>query len=246
MNRTTTALAGLLALACAPAAGAATLTFDFGQIGADGGAVCGSNCVIPNAVEHWFSTGGVSVGSIGFNALDAIAYTTQKPGTFDGTGGETGLGESDTYPDPSRGDYEVTTETWLLIDNSQALSAGYLSSTFSIESIQSGEGVKVYAYTGALTALDQTKLTLLATLSAPATGGVTQTISVPNDSNYLVVQAYTPPGGSSGSDIVVAQMVLNTKPVPPSVPEPAAWALMLAGFGLAGAGLRRRQAAAAL
>jgi hypothetical protein len=27
-----------------------------------------------------------------------------------------------------------------------------------------------------------------------------------------------------------------------AVPEPAAWALMLAGFGLAGAGLRRRRA----
>lgn len=29
-------------------------------------------------------------------------------------------------------------------------------------------------------------------------------------------------------------------PKPPTIPEPAAWAMMLAGFGLVGASLRRR------
>ncbi|MBS0361220.1 MAG: PEPxxWA-CTERM sorting domain-containing protein [Proteobacteria bacterium] len=32
---------------------------------------------------------------------------------------------------------------------------------------------------------------------------------------------------------------------PPGVPEPASWALMIAGFGLAGATLRRRRMLAA-
>ncbi len=34
-------------------------------------------------------------------------------------------------------------------------------------------------------------------------------------------------------------------PTPPGVPEPATWAMMIAGFGLAGAALRRRRAIAA-
>ncbi len=185
-------------------------------------------------MENNFTTGGVTVGAIGYMASGAVGYTTQKPGPFEANGGETGLGESDTYPHPSDGDYEVTTHTYLLINNAQAFAKGYQSSTFSIESLQNGEGAKIYAYTGGLTALDPTKLTLLDTISAPATGGVTQTFSVPINSLYLVVQAFTPPGGSSAADIVVAQEVLNTA----AVPEPSTWALMLVGLGGLGASLR--------
>lgn|GEM_PF-5363088 len=74
---------------------------------------------------------------------------------------------------------------------------------------------------------------------------MTQTITVPNDSKYLVAQAFTPAGGSESSDIVVAQEVLDTRPSgvkmngvdAPGVPEPATWALMLAGVaGVGGFG----------
>jgi hypothetical protein len=41
-----------------------------------------------------------------------------------------------------------------------------------------------------------------------------------------------PPGGGSGG------IILPPPPVGPSVPEPAAWAMMLSGFGLVGVALR--------
>ncbi len=228
------------AMSCLAATGAsaAVLTFDFGLIGANGGAPCVSNCVLSTLGENTFTTGGVSVGAIGYNAADAVAYTTQKPGPFGGNGGETGLGESDTYPKPSDSDYEVTTSTWLLLDNSAPKAAGYVTATLAIESIQTGEGAKIYSYTGGLGTLDITKLTLLDTLSSPGTGGVTQSVSVPNET-FLVIQAYTPKGGSSGSDIVVAEETFSKT----AVPEPATWALMLVGLGGLGAVARRRRVA---
>lgn len=52
-------------------------------------------------------------------------------------------------------------------------------------------------------------------------------------------------GASVGADID-AVGAISTRAVTGGVPEPATWALMIAGFGMAGAGLRaRRQAAAA-
>lgn len=54
-------------------------------------------------------------------------------------------------------------------------------------------------------------------------------------------------GGSPGFDVSYVQVLPGS--VGPAVPEPATWALMIAGFGLAGAGLRRRaggEAAAAV
>ena len=237
-----TALGGAMLLGLgATSASATTLTFDFGLIGANGGSPCSKNCVLPTLGENYFTTGGITVGAIGYNAKHAQAYVTQKPGAFAANGGETGLGESDKHPKPSSSDYEITTSTYLLIDNSQAFNAGYQSATFSLESLQKGEGGTIYAYTGPLASLDPSKLTFLAQLSAPATGGVTQTVAVPNNSLYLVVQAYKPPGGSSASDIVVAEEVLNTAPVVPTVPEPAAWVLMLTGFGGLGAAVRTRR-----
>lgn len=232
--------AAILAGFVASTASAAGLTYDFGLIGANGGAACASECVLSKLGEDTFTTGGVAVGAIGYNASDAIAYVTQKPGAFAAAGGETGLGESNTSPKPSDSDYEVTTATWLLLDNTAPKAAGYTVSTLSIESIQAGEGAKVYAYTGALGVLDISKLTLLDTLTAPGTGGVTQTIAVPNDA-YLVVQAYEPKGGSSGSDVVIAEETFTKT----AVPEPATWAMMLVGVGGLGAIARRRRIATA-
>lgn len=44
---------------------------------------------------------------------------------------------------------------------------------------------------------------------------------------------------------VTMRLVMDDRPPPAGVPEPATWALMIAGFGLTGATLRRRQAALA-
>jgi hypothetical protein len=211
-------------------ANAGTLTFDFGTLGASttkgaAGTACSSNCILSGKAEQWFTTNGVSVGAIGYNGSDQFSYVTQKPGAFGSSGGETGLGESDTYPRPSDSDYEINKTSWLLIDNSAAIAAGYQTSTFSIESLQNGEGAKVYNYTGSLSALDPSKLSLIASVNDPGTGGLTQTFAI-GTFNYLVVQA----AGSSAADVVVSQEVFNTAPVP----EPSAIFILAAGLsGLA-------------
>lgn len=47
-------------------------------------------------------------------------------------------------------------------------------------------------------------------------------------------------------DVVIDQVyIIAGNPPPPGVPEPATWALLISGFGLVGASLRRRVAAAA-
>ena len=45
---------------------------------------------------------------------------------------------------------------------------------------------------------------------------------------------WLPPGGGGGGGGGV------TPPAPPAIPEPAAWAMMISGFGLVGAALRLR------
>ena len=89
-------LAGGTAIAGSASAG--DVTVDFGNIGADGGAICSSGCVIPGAFEHTFTIGAVTVGAIGYMAGGVVGYVTQKPGSFEGPG-ETGIGESDVYND---------------------------------------------------------------------------------------------------------------------------------------------------
>jgi hypothetical protein len=45
-------------------------------------------------------------------------------------------------------------------------------------------------------------------------------------------------GGSPGFDVANVQALAF---VPPSVPEPATWAMFIGGFGLMGAAMRRRR-----
>jgi hypothetical protein len=176
-------------------ASAGSVAFNFGSLGANGGAVCSANCVLPNQAENFFTTGGVTVGAIGFNSAGAVEFVTQKPGAIDGPG-ETGLGESSTGINPSDSDYEITDSTYLLIDDAAARAAGYSITSFEMQSIQFGEGGKIYGYTGPLTSISTANLTLLDTLTNPPPF-VTQTFS-PSASqqyDYYVFQADTPPGG---------------------------------------------------
>jgi hypothetical protein len=210
-------------------ASAAGVTFDFGSLGANGGPVCSANCIIPNQAENTFTTGGVTVGAIGYGSGGAVEFVTQKPGAIDGPG-ETGLGESSTGTNPSDSDYEITDSTYLLIDDAAARAAGYSITSFEIQSIQNGEGAKIFGYTGPLSSIIPGDLTLLDTLTNPP-GSVTQTFSPTGTQqyDYYVFQADTPPGGSTSADVAISQEVLAR-----SVPEPSTWAMMLTGFALLG------------
>jgi hypothetical protein len=55
-----------------------------------------------------------------------------------------------------------------------------------------------------------------------------------NDASFLHVV---------GDFVAIDDLQFDTKTVRPSVPEPATWAMMVGGFGLAGAAMRRRRAA---
>lgn len=215
-------------LGSAPAT-AGTVTLDLGDIGADGGPVCSSGCVIPGASEHTFTVGNVTVGATGYMAGGAVGFVTQKPGSFEGAG-ETGIGESDVYNGPPLGnppsdsDWEITPETALVLDNLTFNAIGYKSVSVTIEFMQAGEGAAIYG------SADGLLFVPLGTLD-PA-NGVTQTFNT-GAWNYLKVTAVNFDGNHPLADIVVSEEVVST-------PEPSTWAMMLVGFaGLAFAGYRR-------
>jgi hypothetical protein len=220
---------------------AGDVTFDLGNIGANGGAVCSSGCVLPTNGLNTFSTMGLTIGAIGYNAAGNIAYVTQKPGSFEGPG-ETGIGESDVYNGPPLGnppsdsDWEITTSTYLLLNNS-LLTHGAKSVSVTIESLQSGEGANVYSYSGPLGVLNPADLTLIGSVVGTP---VTQTVAT-SGLTYIVVQAFTPLGGNPAADVAIATEVVTS-----GVPEPSTWAMMMLGFaGLGFAGYRKVRAKAA-
>jgi hypothetical protein len=227
-------MAGGLTVAGLAPASAADVTLDFGNIGADGGSVCSSGCVIPGAFEHTFSVGAVTVGAIGYMAGGAVGYVTQKPGSFEGPG-ETGIGESDTYPAPSDSDWEITPETALVLDNLTYNNIGYKSVSLTIESMQSGEGAFIYGSRDGIYG----DFVLLGSLNGA--NGVTQVFNT-GAWNYLGVMGWNVDGNHPDADVAVAVEVVSL-----SAPESSTWAMMLLGFaGLGFAGYRKAKGAAAV
>ena len=75
---------------------------------------------------------------------------------------------------------------------------------------------------------------MLYQLAAPATSGNWSTLDIPfnrNPHGLSHIAFFSAPGGT---DIGIGPG--------PGVPEPASWALMIAGFGMVGTALRRRKA----
>ncbi len=221
---------GAALLAAAPAR-AGNLTFDFGELGANGGGVCQSDCVLPTHGANDFTTGGVTIAVTGYSSasgtsLSGTSYVTQKPGA---PGAETGLGESDTPP-PNSSDlnYEIAVGKALELDNSKALALGYSPVSVSIGSLQSGESAAIYGGTS------MSDLTLLATLTGTPTE---QTQNLSASDTYVVVE-----GVNKGNSTVISE-VFKPGTSTAAVPEPMTMALLGSGlFGLAA--VRRRRAVA--
>jgi PEP-CTERM motif len=220
---------------------AGDVTFDLGNIGANGGAVCSSGCVLPTNGLNTFSTMGLTIGAIGYDDTGAVKYVTQKPGSFEGPG-ETGIGESNVYNGPPLGnppsspDWEIEPNTYLLLDNA-LLTHGAKSVSITIESLQAGEGANVYSYSGPLGVLNPADLTLIGSVVGTPE---TQTVLTP-DYTYLVVQGLNGDGNHPSADVAIATEVVTS-----GVPEASTWAMMMLGFaGLGFAGYRKVRAKAA-
>jgi PEP-CTERM motif len=247
----------LMSAALAAPATASTITFDLGNAGPGGptftsSAVNGAG-IFMGSGPVVFTNSGVSISATGFGGTPSCSgtclnstYVSQKPGSFGP--GETGIGESDNQATQSDSDREVTASTFIVLDNTNAIAHGYLSSQLVIESLQDGEGARIYGLNTMGATLDLTGLTsgnLLATLigcSAPGcTGGVTQFVTLPTW-NYFVLTGIPNNANGSGSNDFVLSEDIFTKSNNSNVPEPLTVALF--GAGLLGlGGLRRRKAA---
>jgi hypothetical protein len=159
----------------------------------------------------------------------AVGYVTQEPGSFEGPG-ETGIGESNTYPSPSDSDWEIDSATALVLDNN----IGYKSVSLTIESMQSGEGAFVYGSHDGIYG----EFVLLGSLNGA--DGVTQSFNT-GAWNYLGVMGWNVDGNHPDADVAIAIEVVSTR-----VPEPSTWAMLMLGFaGLGFAGYRKAKGAAA-
>ncbi|RYY35001.1 MAG: PEP-CTERM sorting domain-containing protein [Sphingomonadales bacterium] len=95
------------------------------------------------------------------------------------------------------------------------------SATFA--SISTPADTMLYAYNGA---------TLLGTISATTTGQQVLSFNAPSITRVAIA-------AGSYFDYVAIDNI-NFTQVTGAVPEPASWALMIGGFGIAGGALRRR------
>lgn len=215
------------------AAHAGSLTFDFGSMVANGRSDAITGVLGTNAQS--FTNQGVTLSADAYHLADtpglAIGgWVTQKSGTF--TGGEAGLGASSTAAGSDR-EWEIAKGTYLLLDNRAALSAGYAPTSISIGSLQAGETATISAYSGAFSTsgLDLSKLTVLATLTNPGSGGVVQSVNnLPADSFFVVTE-------TGSGNVTVGAEILNRQTV--AAPEPASMALL--ATGVLGLGLARRR-----
>lgn len=108
-----------------------------------------------------------------------------------------------------------------------------------------GTGTFTDLILGGVQELDPAAITIAgATISVRLTSGLLQSQGFAfEDYLYNIWPRYAPAGVEPGSNTQISDFAPDASSFAAAVPEPATWALMLGGFGLAGARLRRRRAA---
>ncbi len=248
---------GLAVTVAAPAR--ANVDFNFNVLAATGATCTGGDCVLSSASQS-FSTGGITLGAYSYAASGGGGVSgpgtdvSQRFGTNGGS--ETGLGVFTHGVDKTTGSsLEISAREYLLLDNSNAIAQGYVLSSLSLSSIQSGEGggINVYSASTIGNTLTLSKLTLIAALTNPGTGSApiqTYDFNPTNDTaDYIVVTADNAVNTPTGN-VLLAQEIFSkasTSSGPAPVPEPST--LLLYGtfvLGLAVTAWRRRSLRAGL
>ncbi|MEK7430889.1 MAG: PEPxxWA-CTERM sorting domain-containing protein [Pseudomonadota bacterium] len=89
----------------------------------------------------------------------------------------------------------------------------------------------------------QTNTATTGTLSADGGQALTaQSFQISGAEKYRYIQLYLSPLTPAGIATLDEFRVFDREVIPSAVPEPATWAMMIMGFGLAGSAIRRRSA----
>lgn len=227
---------------------AGTLTFDFGSLSPSNSASLNGNGVFTNNGQTTpvsFTQGGVTLTATGYGqtcysqlevCFMSQGYVTQKPGSFS-NGSETGLGESNGTSGSLNN--EINPSTFLVVDNTNAVSHGYTSGTLYLASLQAGEGAMIYGFSNANSLSAFTTYGYLphsALLGTLVGGAATQSLTSSLDNYFVVTTTSQNSAGGNSNNVALAEEVLGT---PTQVPEPLT--LSLFGAGLAGLGAMRRR-----
>ncbi|MDA8253322.1 MAG: PEP-CTERM sorting domain-containing protein [Rhodospirillales bacterium] len=200
------------------------LTFDFGTLGANGGSLCSSNCVLPGTAGQAvdFSQYGISLTATGYHygsgsPLGVGEYVSQKPNPPNATN-EAGLGESNTSPTPSDPQNEIGVGNAVVLDNAAAIALGWTPVSITIGSLQSGENADIF---GGSTPLELKIGTVTGTPDV-------QTVNLATTDTYVTVT-----GGNYGNSVLLSETFSFTGSSfggSSSVPEPTTLAIMASGL----------------
>ena len=189
--------------------------------------------------------------------LSTNNITSAWLGAYSGGLGVTGLGDSSGNSNLHQIDNNGQYTDFLLLQFSQAMTlTGIKTNSYGIGGVTDNDAVwydagavapKVWNAAIPLTTYD----TVPSTWSPVAAGGngvVRATGASISSTAWLVGAAFTPvTDRNDGFKLAGISARLATPTVPPAVPEPATWAMMLVGFGSIGSAMRRgrrRQVAA--
>lgn len=226
--KTRAILVAFAAMATATGAKAATV-FNFGTIADTASLTTGDL-----GQSATYAIGALSVTAKAFGPNLANGSADHLYGKNLG-GDETGLGMTN---DPS-GQHEIYYQKgFIQLSFSNSVNPASIFASFN--STTGGEKWEIF---GSNTAGTLASGTVPLTAAVVNAGGTSEGVNVQltGSFKYYDIVSIIPAGGASGGNVLLKSVTLAA-----AVPEPAAWALMIIGFGGIGAALRRRRAQVAV